>query len=997
MRPAVRGSLGILPLQDHRKDVDPAFREAVMAARIINRDKFGRFAFEGHEGDESGGARTAGDLLGGLFWPPANRDTGMWSFAVPAVVLEDEDPPASPSAGTPTSEPIDPRTTRTRPQGQTGPSIPRSQSGARRILVQPVGDDKFTPDTRFSAIKAAVPPDAPRLTKGAAGVVLIATQESRQIDLFLPTGGGNLVAVNAAGDPKKSSIVYDLRADDSLDPDRGAPLHTSMRVIPVAQVQVRPLTTGPLIAWQLGLSGRDARSGHGLVVDAPAGPLAQATEDPNKPKPEDTGGTRTRDPGGTRTRDPGGTRTRDPGSQAGQTGGGASGGGNGTGGSSDPIAAAKSELAALYERRRFLEYKLGAVIAASRGNMAGTPGGLFEKEVRQIRDELDGVNARIRQLEQFLAESSGQTKTRDRPESSNPPAVAGKVSASVSSKLSGPLEVGGANDVHRIGTDKDGHPINACHLSTGSLWYGSAGDAPMAFEPVAYSNPGPLPLRAPVHLRINNQVQHAWAGGVAPGMWQWEAEVPGYTDPDPWVDPQPPPNTSPPAGGAQVRSASGGSAGGAGWGAGTVRSGYALMETRLGLPQGVLSSGGQVGPTTSVSAAGAAIAAGLIGLDGQPKGQHVLVGDSDSTKREKLGGMTERPVMFPAAVHLLGGMTVRARGDLSTGPDYSSGGPVGTGAKTHLANAPAVAVLEGFATGTSRTDGKHLVAGTGRRFGSVPRAQKGAIMPLPPGVKIQDVAAGLYSSGEKTPQSTAVMLAATGLMSWDVGTPDRTNLVTDGARFAAYNSGGKLAHITSDGSESSTTRYSWGEGGHDFRGAMALNKPVTMDEQGSTPSTPNTGKRKIYAKSDGWYDLDAAGTETKIGAASSATREVLKNAYQASGTSMSYTLAAGKLAATGDRVVITYQGDGGVGFRTPRVAFGSTQVSGGASAPGFTARLTVVRTGATTQDVFFEQGSTLSKTTAAETLSGTVSITCDFTNASGATANALTVEYIPAT
>ena len=37
-------------------------------------------------------------------------------------------------------------------------------------------------------------------------------------------------------------------------------------------------------------------------------------------------------------------------------------------------------------------------------------------------------------------------------------------------------------------------------------------------------------------------------------------------------------------------------------------------------------------------------------------------------------------------------------------------------------------------------------------------------------------------------------------------------------------------------------------------------------EQGSTPSTPSTSIRRLYPKSDGWYDLDDAGTETKIGA-----------------------------------------------------------------------------------------------------------------------------------
>jgi len=37
---------------------------------------------------------------------------------------------------------------------------------------------------------------------------------------------------------------------------------------------------------------------------------------------------------------------------------------------------------------------------------------------------------------------------------------------------------------------------------------------------------------------------------------------------------------------------------------------------------------------------------------------------------------------------------------------------------------------------------------------------------------------------------------------------------------------------------------------------------VIAVEQGSTPATPAAGRRKIYPKADGWYDLDDAGVET---------------------------------------------------------------------------------------------------------------------------------------
>lgn len=40
---------------------------------------------------------------------------------------------------------------------------------------------------------------------------------------------------------------------------------------------------------------------------------------------------------------------------------------------------------------------------------------------------------------------------------------------------------------------------------------------------------------------------------------------------------------------------------------------------------------------------------------------------------------------------------------------------------------------------------------------------------------------------------------------------------------------------------------------------------VNMAQQSGTPATPGVGHRKMYAKSDGWYDLNAAGDVAFIG------------------------------------------------------------------------------------------------------------------------------------
>jgi hypothetical protein len=40
---------------------------------------------------------------------------------------------------------------------------------------------------------------------------------------------------------------------------------------------------------------------------------------------------------------------------------------------------------------------------------------------------------------------------------------------------------------------------------------------------------------------------------------------------------------------------------------------------------------------------------------------------------------------------------------------------------------------------------------------------------------------------------------------------------------------------------------------------------IHLQEQGATPSTPDAGYRRLYAKSDGIYQVDSSGTETKLG------------------------------------------------------------------------------------------------------------------------------------
>lgn len=111
---------------------------------------------------------------------------------------------------------------------------------------------------------------------------------------------------------------------------------------------------------------------------------------------------------------------------------------------------------------------------------------------------------------------------------------------------SGPIHAGHDDDKHRVGVDRDGHPMNSGHLAVGAYWYRSRDhDGPMLFEGL-YPNPGPLPLISRVHLTWDGGLAHPFVGGMRAGMWRWYAEVPmlvptGTPNRPPTVPPTGPP------------------------------------------------------------------------------------------------------------------------------------------------------------------------------------------------------------------------------------------------------------------------------------------------------------------------------------------------------------------------------------------------------------------------------------------------------------------------
>lgn len=465
-----RHSLGDLPFQDHRQeftDFAPHLRACIVGCRVESRTIFSKYIAQGHEGSQSN-VKTMGDLQGGFHFKPksSERATGSWSFALPVVTTEANKKPKNKPSD-------DKKVTRTRDQVKA-----QAEKDRRKVKVRPVRNDIWEADERYLELQPVAHPEAPSFPKGTPGIVLSAMIEREQHELFLPSLGNALIAVNNAGDPALSTLVYDLTKDDELDDLRNAPLHSFWEVIiPGAGCAIVPADGA--LAWQLGLSGKDGIMGRGLVIDSAGTPtVAEDKELEPDASEEDT--------------------TRH-----------------------------------------------GAVTFVN------------EYLARQKKQYQDAQNKKGKEFHSQVRKPT-KSKTRTPPPSNDPgPSTVTKslkVIASMSARASGPIEVGEAGDKHQIGTTKDGVPINAAHLSTGSLFKGFDGDGTLEFDQQDYEDDQGLPFYVPVKLRWDASSVHEWACGRAPGKWRWQAmsaiyfpETPpktttpgGYRQPPPWP-PKPPP------------------------------------------------------------------------------------------------------------------------------------------------------------------------------------------------------------------------------------------------------------------------------------------------------------------------------------------------------------------------------------------------------------------------------------------------------------------------
>ena len=144
-------------------------------------------------------------------------------------------------------------------------ATPSTASGAATVGLLPIIDGGYGPDSRYSVLDVPIRPGGGKYPVGTVGIILAASKEKAQENLFFPTQTAfSMVAVNAAGDPSMASIVSDLTKESEIDPTRTARLQSAWWVVKGSKPEENTL------AWQLGKSGRGDVYG-GMVIDSPSG------------------------------------------------------------------------------------------------------------------------------------------------------------------------------------------------------------------------------------------------------------------------------------------------------------------------------------------------------------------------------------------------------------------------------------------------------------------------------------------------------------------------------------------------------------------------------------------------------------------------------------------------------------------------------------------------------------------------------------------------------
>ena len=210
--------------RDERANVEPGEHAVKRAVAVDRRNP---------EGDYHTKDRSRGDVQPRLLWQNATgRAIPSWGAAWPAVIHEAQKDGAPGAGGT---------------QGV----------GARSASVLPVRDRGVNDDRYEPIIGPYRPPWASYLPRDWTGVLVPASEETRQTEVFVP-GAHGLVASHM-GDAKLSTAVVDLTPDDRVDVTRRALLRSHLRVVKL------PLGTTPGriggLSWWIGNAGVGASGG----------------------------------------------------------------------------------------------------------------------------------------------------------------------------------------------------------------------------------------------------------------------------------------------------------------------------------------------------------------------------------------------------------------------------------------------------------------------------------------------------------------------------------------------------------------------------------------------------------------------------------------------------------------------------------------------------------------------------------------------------------------
>lgn len=109
---------------------------------------------------------------------------------------------------------------------------------------------------------------------------------------------------------------------------------------------------------------------------------------------------------------------------------------------------------------------------------------------------------------------------------------AAKAAAHVSHLMSGFLDVGSGSDKHNIGTDADGNPINAAHLSLNAYFrLDDAVDGPLKFDG-AYEISQQGSIKMESHFEWDKAGSHGFKCGVRNGMYRWHSYCVAYCPTD---------------------------------------------------------------------------------------------------------------------------------------------------------------------------------------------------------------------------------------------------------------------------------------------------------------------------------------------------------------------------------------------------------------------------------------------------------------------------------